>query len=98
MPKVFESASGTWTGSGVAQVIALGFKPKLIVMYNQTDADQLSIYMDGMSDAKVISMVSLISLIATNGITLSETGFTVGTDNAINKADKVFKYFAIGGN
>ena len=98
MSKPFESVTGTWTGSGVAQTITLGFKPKLIVMFNQTDGDQVSIYMDGMADGKVISIVSLVSLIATNGITLSATGFTVGTDNSINKADKVFRYLAIGGN
>jgi len=78
--------------------VSLGFKPKLLVLFNITDGTQLTFYLDGMSDDKAISMVSLISHIAANGITLSATGFDVGSDNSVNQNLKVFKYYAISGN
>ena len=98
MPKSFESVSGSFTGDGVSQDITLGFRPDLLVLFNITDGTQLTLFIDGMTDDTAISMVSLISLIAANGITLSATGFDVGSDNSVNQNLKVFKYFAIGGN
>ena len=98
MPKPFESASGSITGTGIAQTITLGFKPKLVVLFNVTSGLQFTMYMDGMADDTAISMVGDISLIAANGITLSNTGFGIGSDNSVNEAAKVFKYVAIGGN
>ena len=98
MPKPFESVTGSFTGDGVSQSITLGFKPKLLVLFNVTDGTQLTFYFDGMADGKAISMVSAISLIAANGVTLSSTGFSLGSDDSVNKNLKVFKYYAISGN
>jgi len=98
MSKPFESAVGSFTGDGTSQSITLGFKPKFLVLFNQTDGTQLTFYMDGMADGKAVSMVSIISLIAANGVTLNATGFSLGSDNSVNQTLKVFKYFAISGN
>jgi len=68
MPKPFEGVSGSFTGNGTAQTITLGYKPDLLILFNITDGTQLTLFIDGMTDDTAISMVSLISLIAANGM------------------------------
>lgn len=98
MPKPFECSSGSYTGDATGFDIDLGFKPKMVIIFNQTDGDQLSIHIDGMTDDTAISIVGLVSLIAANGLTLNDDGFSVGSDDSVCENLKVFKYVAIGGN
>lgn len=98
MSKPFECASGTYTGTGAAQTVTLGFKPKLLWIYNVTDGDQVGFMSDSMADDTFCSIVGAVALIAANGVTLSATGFSVGTDASVSENAKVFHYVALGGN
>lgn len=98
MPKPFECSSGSYTGDATGFSISLKFKPKLLVIFNETDGDVLDLYIDGMSDDTCISISDKVYLIAANAITLSDSGFTVGSGDEVCENLKVFKYVALGGN
>jgi len=91
-----EGNSSTYTGDAAAQTITLGYKPICVIVYNETDGDSLWIHMNGMADAKALAIVNhdtaQLSILATNGITLSATGFTIGT--SLSESAKVFRYIA----
>lgn len=88
--------TGTYTGTGAAQSITLGFKPLKVEIYNITDGDVFNVHYAGMTDATHMSSAAAVALVSSNGITLSKTGFTVGTDNSVSENAKVFRYYAIG--
>lgn len=69
---------GTSTGDGTALVVSLGFKPKMVVVYNQTDAVKWE-KIDGMVDANSIKTVTAGTQTTdtTSAIVLSDTGFTL---------------------
>ncbi len=98
MPKPFECSSGTYTGTGSAQSVTLGFKPDLLMVFNQTDGDTVGIFMDGMTDDSACVITTAVALDAADGITLSATGFSLGTGAECNENLKVYRYVAIGGN
>jgi len=98
MPKPFECSSGTYTGTGAAQSVSLGFKPKLVLMFNVTDGDCICGMIDSMADATGFSIVLAVAAIAAQGITLSASGFSLGTDALVNENAKVYSYVAVGGN
>lgn len=100
MPKPFECSSGNYTGTGAAQTVTLGFKPKFLWIFNETDGDSMVFSSDGIADGKCVSIVGAAgpALVAANGVTLSATGFSVGTDASVSELAKVFEYVAIGGN
>lgn len=85
---------GTYTGTGAAQTITTGFKPTLVLMFNQTDGDTLSGHIQGMTAATAFTIAAAVAA-ATNGITLTDRGFTVGSDSSVNESAKVFVYVAI---
>lgn len=98
MPKPFECASGSFTGNQTARSIVLGFKPKLLMFFNETDGDMLAIMIDGMTDATGCAITGAVAAVANQGITLDDSGFSLGTSAVVNETGKVFKYVAIGGN
>lgn len=92
---------GTYTGTGAALtsgINSIGFKPAIIHAFNKTDGDQVWMYHQGMDDATAIAIGTATNLIATQGCTLSATGFSLGTDATINETGKVYTYIAIGSN
>lgn len=93
-----EVASGTYTGSGAAQTVTLGFKPKLLKLYNITDTDTIVDFLDTMTADTGIAITGAVATLASAGITLTATGFTLGTSAVSNENAKVFHYFAIGAN
>ena len=97
MSKPFECSSGTYTGDGSSGSVTLGFKPKLLIIMNVTDGDKFVVMGDDMDDGSGMD-VSGAAMLSTNGITLSATGFSVGSDAEVNENLKVFHYIAIGGN
>jgi hypothetical protein len=88
--------TGTYTGTGAAQTITLGFKPTLILFFNQTDGDTAGFYINGMTAATAAVMTGAVAA-DTNAITTSATGFSLGTSSVSNENTKVYYYFAIGG-
>lgn len=91
-----EGNSSTYTGTTSAVTVTLGYKPICVIIYNETDGDVMWIHMNGMAAAKALQFLNhdtaQLSILATNGITLTNTGFTAGT--SLSESAKVFRYIA----
>lgn len=95
---------GSYTGTGAAVNVSLGFTPTYIKIWNATDGDICWEWFNGMgaSDALQITnhadtQVSLITANAVDTYAGSGTaaeGFTVGT--ALSESGDTFRYLAIG--
>lgn len=97
MPRTFDYVTGTYTGTGAAQDVTLGFKPIFLMIFNETDGDVLNIKYGSSAAATHISIDAAVSQIAANGITFSDRGFTAGSDNSVSENLKVFRYIAFPG-
>ena len=97
MSKPFEANAGTYTGTGVAQSITLGYRPSAVTIINVTDGDTVTFHIDGMTDGSSVSIGAAAATV-TNAVTFSATGFSVGTDGSVNENAKVFRYIALGGS
>ena len=64
MAKVFEQTTGTYTGTGAAQTITLGFRPTALIIANITDGDTVVFYFDGMTDATALKMDTAVAAVA----------------------------------
>lgn len=91
-----EIKTGTYTGTGAALSVVTGFKPKFLMLVNITDGTVVSLQTDTMADGKNISIDTEVALEASQGVTLTPTGFTLGTGATVNANEKVFHYVAIG--
>lgn len=106
MSRPFETAKGTFTGTGSAiteaTIGSLGFKPTYLVIWNETDGDERFEVIDGLADDKAYQVIDSgsgttdLSVLASNGVTLSNTGFAVGT--SISESGKTYRFWACGGN
>jgi hypothetical protein len=93
---------GTFAGTGAALSVNVGFRPKAILFYNETDAasTNFAIAIDGQADAAGFKGVDSgagttdLSNVTVNGITFTSFGFTVGTDAAMNINGKTYRYVA----
>ncbi len=90
----FDVATGTYTGTAGAQSVTLGFKPSFVLIVNETDGDSASIKIAGSTDATHVKIELAPATVASQGVTLTATGFSVGTDNSVSENLKVFRYFA----
>ena len=90
-----QTKAGSYTGTGAAQTITLGFEPKAVIVMNTTDGDAVTLHFDGMTDATAITITTAAAAVASGGITLTSRGFTVGTDASVSESAKVFAYLAI---
>lgn len=92
-----QHASGSYTGDGAVQNVVLGFKPSFILLYNETDGDTLWLAIEGLADDKAIQVTNhadtQVSLLAADGITLTNQGFSIGT--ALSESAKVIRYYAV---
>lgn len=92
--------TGTYTGTGAALDVNVGFKPIAVLAYNETDGDVVALQMQGAAAAKGLKIVDSgsgttdISFVSSNGITLANNGFRVGTDSDMNENAKVYRYLA----
>lgn len=95
---------GSYTGTGAAINIPLGFTPAYIRISNVTDGDAHWEWYNGFGAADALQAVNSastqFSLITSNGVdlfagsgTVAE-GFTVGS--ALSESGKTFRYVAIG--
>lgn len=88
-----QQARGTYVGTGAAQSIKLGFKAHIIMVFNETDGNQLWFHIRGQADASAIQIDTAVSFITSNGITDVEGGFNVGT--ALSTNAKTYRYYVI---
>lgn len=96
---------GTYAGTGSAVTEAtigsLGFRPNYLVVWNETDGDERFEYISGLTAGSAYTILDTgvgttnLATSATNYITVSATGFAVGTGMSENA--KTYRYFAIGG-
>lgn len=88
------------TGTAAAFVITTGFKPRWVRVVNiDPDADGETLeWFEGMADAEALKIIAAgtRTLITTLGITVSESGFTVGLDLDVNVTDEQISWIAIG--
>ncbi len=87
-----ESTKGTFEGTGAAVSVTCGYRPVCVIVWNEEDGDELFIHIDGMTDAHAIKIAAAVSAVTSNGITLSSTGFSAGTN--LSESGKTHRYLA----
>lgn len=95
-----EIKTGTYTGTGAALTVNLGWVPDWLQIINVTDGDITSIWADGMTDDTSFDIAAAAVTNAADGISgfdgvagVSSPGFTVGTD--LSESAKVYRYVAM---
>lgn len=89
--------TGSYEGTGAGITInIIGFKPKYIRFVNAGTGAEAE-YSDTMADDEVRTSDSGTDAYATSGgVTLTDTGFTLGTNAVINTAGEVVHYTVWG--
>lgn len=88
---------GTYTGTGAAINVILGFKPDFLIVFNYTDGTPVAMWNRAVNAAgTAIDIAAAAATNAADGFTAYSgtdgEGFTAGTD--YSTSDKVFGYFA----
>jgi hypothetical protein len=91
---------GTYTGTGAAINVQIGFVPDYLRIVNITDGDYTMEWFNGMAAGTSIDTAAAVATNAADGITAYNgtrggdgAGFTVGTDGS--ETGKVYRYFAV---
>lgn len=80
------SRSGSYTGNGTTQTITLGFQPKKVRLVNWTeDGSEEVLKLEGMETNTAQLNKTNKGKILSGGITLTDTGFTVGNNQYVNR-------------
>lgn len=94
--------TGTYTGTGAALNLELGFIPDYFRTINITDGNAGLTWFNGMADGTAIAEGAALASQASNGITTyagseaaNSAGLTIGT--AASVSAKVYRYVAIAG-
>ena len=87
-----EGSVGSFEGTGAAVSITLGYKPLFVLVWNEEDGDELFMHIQGMTDAHAIKIALACSALTSNGITLSNSGFSAGT--SLSESGKTHRYIA----
>jgi len=90
---------GTYTGTGAAIHLELGFIPDFFLTVNITDGDDIGLWFNGMTADTGIDIAAAVAGNANNAFTADEgsagtyaKGITIGTDYSENA--KVWRYVA----
>lgn len=85
------------TGTVAAYVFTCGFKPRYVRVINNTSGDEAS-WIEGMAAASAQKRVAAGtgSLVTSNGITVSDYGFTFGLDTDLNVTSEQVTIVAMG--
>lgn len=88
--------AGSFTGTGSSQDIQVGYKPKMVRLFNASDP-ALAFHTDSMPALSFFSQEDSATAYTTSqGVTLTNSGFTVGTDVQINADGDTIHWIAIG--
>lgn len=84
------------TGTVAAYTFNLGFKPRYIHIINNTSRDE-AFWFEGMADASMNKRVAAGTgtLVTSNGITVSNTGFIFGLDTDLNVTSEQVSFMAL---
>lgn len=92
--------AGTYTGTGSAITLQLGFIPDYFQVVNYTDGDIMHMWSDGMTADTTVDIAAAVVSNAAGGITrytgtiaANSAGLTLGTDLSENA--KVYYYMAL---
>lgn len=83
--------NSTYTGTGAAKTIVVGFKPKKVTIINTTDNDSIAYFFDGMTNGTAYAIGTAFAIVASEGITTGNNYVTLGTDANVNESAKVFR-------
>lgn len=91
------AGSVTTPSSGTLDVTDLPFDPAAVVLINETDAG-LFVHTPSMGDGEMLKLTDTpaLSFVSSNGITLGDKQFTIGTDSDLNGNGDTVHYLAIG--
>lgn len=87
---------GRYAGTTAAQNIHIGFKPALILAYNQTDGDKLYIW----SKNSLTTIVTIDTEVATESVAITQVdngtvlGFALPSDGSVNEDAKTYVFIA----
>lgn len=94
------SGQKTWTGAYVGtgsalSITKIGWKPRYVECFNSADASVMK-HFEGMPAASCAKQkAGTTSYVTSNGITLTDFGFDVGTDADLNTAGETVYFLAI---
>ena len=92
--------AGGYIGTGAALDINLdkvGFEPKRVTIYRKTTGIDMAVHVKGMADDSMYlttGSTGVRTLVATQAITLTDFGFSLGTNAAVNNSGDTFEYLA----
>lgn len=95
---VARTVAGSYVGTGAALDIKLdkvGFEPKRVSIYRKTTAIDKAEHVKGMADDSMYlttGATGVRTLVATQAVTLNETGFSLGTNASVNNATDTYEY------
>lgn len=84
--------TGSYTGNETARSIVVGWQPRLLYIGGTTRFNTKD---EGMSGDDWLRKTTTLVYETTNGVTLTSTGFDLGTDSDINLNSAVFYWLAI---
>lgn len=84
------------TGSPLTVTTKIGFKPRQVEVWNISADPAYGMHAEGMDDDSVYKQKGgTTSVASSDGITLTDDGFTIGADTDLNVADEQVFYKAI---
>lgn len=85
-------------GTAAAITLTIGFKPRWVRVLNETASSSSFEWYEGMADASAIkrAVAGDLTVVTTNGITVSATGFIIGLDTDVNVTSEQLDWIAIG--
>lgn len=95
---IARTIAGSYTGTGAAKDVKLdkvGFQPRRVTVYRMSTANDMAQWVEGMANASFMKNIEAgtRSLVTSQGITPTDSGFSVGTDAAINNSGDLYRYF-----
>lgn len=84
--------SGTYTGSGAAATLTIGFRPSWAIFWNQTDGDKVVFWHN--SDQANIQTVDTEAANESVAVVVTDHGLTLTSSSSVNESAKVFVYIA----
>lgn len=86
------------TGTVAAYTFTTGFKPRYVKVVNLAASSASFEWFEGMADASAwkTAVDGTAALVTTNGITVSDTGFTLGLDTDVNVSSEQISWMALG--
>lgn len=94
-----QPAVGELAGTAAVLSVHLAFKPKLLILFNETQKS-LVVHVDGMADDSALYLQDTgagatdVLKITADGVTLTNAGFSLGVNSTLNQAADVIWYAA----